>query len=130
MYSAEIPFKKGRNRDVFASNRTNSPRYVRPMTNNFLPSLLGSGDDNVMGLEVKRVGLGADRKIPAFARAQIWPWDWKTKYLPSVVHLPQHSSGGLCQPGSNGCRPVPSTETSRSICKPTVPAVSEESNRR
>src|SRR5580765_3707464 len=99
------------------------------MTNSFLPSLLGKGDDNVIGLEVKAMGFGFEPKIPLpLGSVQICPCDWNTKYFPSAVHLPQHSSGGLCQPSSNGCRPVPSAETSRSTCSPTVPAVSEESN--
>jgi hypothetical protein len=46
--------------------------------------------------------------------AQILPTDAKTKYLPSAVHLPQHSSAGVCQPGNRGCSPVPFTETSQS----------------
>ena len=50
--------------------------------------------------------------------AQICPCDWKTKYFPSAVHLPQHSSGGLCHPGNNGCRFVPCVETSQSEFSP------------
>src|SRR5215467_1541963 len=52
------------------------------------------------------------------------------KYIPSAVHLPQHSFGGLCHPSSRRCRPVPSAATSHSCCWPIVPAVSEEPNRR
>src|SRR6516225_9233946 len=54
------------------------------------------------------------RKPPFSGRPQIWPCDWNTKYFPSGVHFPQHSLGGLCQPGSNGRRFVPSTDTSQS----------------
>ena len=72
MYSADRPFRKGWNRDAFASKRTNSPRYVRPMTNSFLPSLLGSGEDKVSGLDVSGIGFGAEsRKLPLSGRAQI-----------------------------------------------------------
>ena len=41
------------------------------------------------------------------ARAQILFFDWKTKYLPSEVHWPQHSVGGGFQPGSNGAASLP-----------------------
>src|ERR1700756_1030838 len=52
------------------------------------------------------------------------------KYFPSVVHLPQHSSGGSCQPASKRCRSVPPADTSQASCRPRVPAVSEVSNRK
>ena len=45
------------------------------------------------------------------ARAQILFFDWKTKYLPSEVHWPQHSVGGGFQPGSNSAASLPDTET-------------------
>src|ERR1700738_2974776 len=40
--------------------------------------------------------------------------DWKTKYLPSRVHAPQHSAGGSFQPVSKARRPDPSLLTSQS----------------
>jgi len=40
--------------------------------------------------------------------------DWKRKYLPSGVQLPQHSAGGLFYPESNGWRFFPSADTSQS----------------
>src|SRR5262249_31345948 len=57
-------------------------------------------------------------------------FDWKMKYFPSAVHLPQHSSGGSCQPASKRCRSVPSADASQASCWPRVPAVSEVSNRK
>src|SRR5579863_211538 len=99
--------------------------------NSFLPSLLGSGEERLNGLDVSANGAGSERKRPELAAAaQICPCDWKMKYFPSAVHLPQHSSGGLCSPTKSGRSPVPSMATSRSICCPMVPAVSEESNRK
>src|SRR5271167_3710854 len=101
------------------------------MRNSFLPSLLGSADDNDSGLEVNPTGLGSDcRKPPLCGSAQIWFFDWKTKYFPSGVHLPQHSSGGSCQPGSRRCKSVPVTDTSQASCWPMLPALSELSNRK
>src|SRR5215472_99563 len=49
--------------------------------------------------------------------------DWNTKYLPSWVHLPQHSLGGSCQLLSRGCSPVPSAAISHNEVRPP-PAVS------
>ena len=58
-------------------------------------------------------------KSPLFSRrAQMFVLparvDWKTKYLPSGVQLPQHSAGGVFQPESKGRRLVPSPRTSHS----------------
>src|SRR5215472_5019760 len=55
--------------------------------------------------------------------------DWKTKYLPSDVQLPQHSAGGWFQPGSKGCRFVPSAESSQMERAPTLLKVSPSVNR-
>src|SRR5216683_3138046 len=52
--------------------------------------------------------------FPFSARAHTLPPDPKTKYFPCVVHLPQHSTGGVRQPGNKGCRFVTSTETCQS----------------
>src|SRR5215472_3191314 len=60
------------------------------------------------------------RRPPLSGRAQIWPWDQKTKLFPSAVHLPQHSLGGLCQPASKGCRFVPWADTSQSDRAPVL----------
>src|SRR5450755_1372042 len=45
----------------------------------------------------------------------------KTKYFPSAVQLPQHSCGGLFQPGNrSGCGFVPSERASHSVDTPTA----------
>src|ERR1700730_13912921 len=62
------------------------------------------------------MGIGSERrKLPSFrGRAQIWLFDWKTKYFPSAVQRPQHSLGELRRPDSKRCNPLPSTDTSQS----------------
>src|SRR5438876_7928969 len=87
------------------------------MTNSFLPSLLGVGDKTGIWPAVSRTGSGLDLlNSHGFSSriAQILACDSKMKYFPSGVQVPQHSVGGLCQPGSNGWGLVPSAETSHS----------------
>src|SRR5215469_17776483 len=55
--------------------------------------------------------------------------DWKTKYLPSGVQLPQHSAGGWFQPGNKGWRFVPSAETSQMERAPILLLLSPSVNR-
>src|SRR6516165_11100727 len=102
------------------SYRISSPRCTSPMTNSFFPSLLGIGVDNDIGLEVSCIGEGERSKKVVLGNAQTWLADWNTKYSPSAVHRPQHSSGGLCQPASSRRRSLPFIETSQNSCWPTV----------
>src|SRR5579864_2884094 len=91
-----------------------------PVTNSFLPSLLGTGARKFMGPAVKTTGRPVVlRKGPPFsgiAQTLLAPFraDWKRKYLPSGVQLPQHSLGVRFQPASKGWRWVPSAATSQS----------------
>src|SRR5215472_18332630 len=50
--------------------------------------------------------------------------------FPSAVHLPQHSSGGSCQPASKRRTSALFADTSQTSCWPRLPAVSEVSNRK
>src|SRR5215470_7124249 len=55
--------------------------------------------------------------------------DWKTKYRPSAVQLPQHSPAGLFQPGSSGCGLEPSAATSHSETDKVLVSCKEKRNR-
>src|SRR6476469_2001506 len=118
--SAEIPARYGTNWRVFESKRSNSPRACSPITNSFLPSLLGTGARKFMGPAVKTTGWPEVlRKGPPFsgiAQILLIPLrvDWKTKYLPSRVQVPQHSFGGWFQPSRRGWSSVPSADTYQS----------------
>src|ERR1700751_5444164 len=50
--------------------------------------------------------------------------------LPSAVHLPQHSSGGSCQPASKPPRSTLFADSSQTRCWTRLPGVSEVSNRK
>src|SRR5437660_7086766 len=77
------------------------------MTNIFFPSTLGSGKEAEVGPVVSCTGSGVSfrKKLLSSPMAQMF-WvppraDWKTKYLPSGVQVPQHSAGGLLNPANN-----------------------------
>src|SRR5579863_6551422 len=55
-YRAEMPLRKGSNLPDFESNRTSSPRKVKPSAKIFFPSLLGSGSPQLIGPEVNWTG--------------------------------------------------------------------------
>src|SRR5271157_180970 len=82
-----------------------------------LPSRLGTGVLTFIGPVVNWTGARGvgRRRPPRSLRAQRFAVPsrtaWKTKYLPSGVHLPQHSLGVLFQPGSKARRLPPSAET-------------------
>src|SRR5206468_3048292 len=100
------------------SKRANSPRGCAPTTKIFLPSRLGSGTLKLKGPVVNGTGWGlacpkkprSSRKTQISERA--FRWDSNTKYFPSVVQLPEYSSGGLFHPGSKGWGLLPSAKTS------------------
>src|SRR5215472_16688022 len=70
-------------------------------------------------------------RLSGIAQISVLPlWvDWKTKYLPSGVQLPQHSAGGWFQPASKGRRFVPSAETSQMEKAPILMLLSPSVNR-
>src|SRR5216117_3260147 len=90
------------------------------MTNIFFPSTLGSGKEAEVGPVVSCTGSGVSfrKKLLSSPMAQMFcvppRADWKTKYLPSGVQVPQHSAGGLLNPANNGRRWLPSASTCQS----------------
>src|SRR5262245_14131447 len=104
-----MPDRKGTNWPDLRSYRCNSPRDLAPMAKIFLPSKLGTGDQESIGPVVSCTGSWlAFCKSASLSRIAhrfvVVPLrvDWKTKYFPSEVHFPQHSAGGLFQPGRRG----------------------------
>src|ERR1700690_582062 len=91
------------------------------MKNSFLPSRLTTGAWALTCPKVKCTGSRPSlSQKGAFSRmAQMLGVplrvDWKTKYSPLGVQLPQHSAGGLFQPGSSGWRCVPSAAISQRL---------------
>src|SRR5215469_3389710 len=59
-------------------------------------------------------------RLSRIAQTSVLPLrvDWKTKYLPSGVQLPQHSAGGRFQPGRKGWGVFPSADISQIEDKP------------
>src|ERR1700728_1874425 len=121
-----VPGKSGSYLPDFASKRTNCPRGWMVRTKIWFPSVLGNGANVLVGPEVNWTGPWFTRwkRLPASRMAQISATpprdDWKTKYLPSGVQLPQHSAGGVFQPVSSGCRPLPSGAISQ-MAEPLAP---------
>jgi DNA-binding CsgD family transcriptional regulator len=115
----DIPSNAGTSWPDFRSYRRNSLRPWEPTTNKRLPSVLGTGQAIASGPLVNWNGPRSPRwNDPAFSRmAQRLliplPIAWKTKYLPSGVQLPQHTSANTFQPGSSGYARFPSIRTSQ-----------------
>src|ERR1700733_8357109 len=120
------PGKSGSYLPDFASKRTNCPRGWMVRTKIWFPSVLGKGAKVLVGPEVNWTGWWSTRwkRLSASRMAQISATpprdDWKTKYFPSDVQLPQHFAGGLFQPVNSGWRRLPSAAISQ-IAEPLAP---------
>src|SRR5271156_2626621 len=101
---------------------------MTPWANIFVPSLLGIGVFQRIGPEVNWTGSMGPRwnSLRRSSRTHSWlagrkplrlrkaPRDRNTKNFPSGVQRPQHCEDEGRQPGSNGCSPDPSDDTSQS----------------